>query len=289
MLQVGAPTDLPPEVLEQREGGRTMQLPAAIDIVRPSIVQISVRTEGRRGPVLGTGFIAHEDGLVLTAAHVSQAARSIAEQAGGRVVIGLPMPAITSPMLTIRGSFEVTDADVVEEDPRHDLALLRMGNNPFASGRRSGVFATAEGGTGINALFGVANLHHRPVRDGEPIAVSGYPMDAPALITTSGAVASAFGVDIVEMQLPGAPEGFRVPDVADSYLADVAVNPGNSGGPVYRLDDGKAFGVCVAFRIANAVPEEGTEFSYNSGLTVVVPIQYGLALLERHIGRAVAS
>lgn len=250
----------------------------AIDAIRPSVAQIAVDDGSHERSVLGTGFIAHQDGFVLTAMHVAEAAR-VAASEGGSIVVRLAMPTITGP-ITIRGSFEVLAGEIIGEDVRHDLAVLRMVDNPYTQGKPSGVFQTPEGGTGINALYGVARLDESPVRDGESVGVSGYPMNEPALISTFGTIASAFGVDMVAAEVPGAPDGFFMPDVADSYLADVSVNPGNSGGPVYRVEGAAVIGVCVAFRVANAAPHQGTAFSYNSGLAVVVPIRYAMSLID---------
>ena len=264
-----------------------MDLPNMIDQIRPSIVQIRVDpanwSPGNKGVVVGTGFWVHSDGLVLTARHVSQDAQSaIAASPGAHLRLGLAIPNLTGPPVTIRSSFELMDVELLEEDPRHDIALLRAPNNPFASGRPSGVHQSGQG-WGVNSLYGLASLSDQPVRDGEGIAVSGYPLAEPALVTTSGGIASAFGTDTQQIQAPRGPAGFLVPDSADSYLADVAVNPGNSGGPVYRIADGKVLGVCVAFRVASGrLATHPSPFFYNSGLTVVVPIKYGQLLIDRH-------
>jgi S1-C subfamily serine protease len=261
-----------------------MELPETIDQIRPAVVQIRVEspragsTNGER--VIGTGFWVSDAGLLLTARHVIQGGQAaIQEKPGSRLALGLAIPNLTGPPITIRASFEVMDVDVIEEDPRHDLALLRAPRNPFQSGRPSGVHQVG-GGWGVNALYGLSQLDPTMVRDGERIAVSGYPLAEPALITTSGGIASAFGTESKQVQHPSAPPGFTVPDVADSYMADVAVNPGNSGGPVYRVADGGVIGVCVAFKIASG--QNPSPFFYNSGLSVVVPIKYGLDLIARH-------
>jgi serine protease Do len=248
--------------------------------MKPSIVQIVAEVRSSRS-VAGTGFLVHPNGFLLTARHVVAHARSLLEGKDGRLLAGLAIPELTG-RLTIRASFQLVTAAIVEDDPRHDLSLLKLDPNPFTSGKPSGVFGKDDGSLAVNALYGLAPLSLSNVRDGETVAVSGYPSAAPALVTTHGVVASATAVDIVEVQPPGAPEGFTFPDVKDSYLIDAAVNPGNSGGPVYSVDQGAAIGVCVAFQIAETLPQGGSPFAYNSGLAVAVPIKYGMELLTRH-------
>jgi S1-C subfamily serine protease len=261
-----------------------MELPEAIETVRPSIIQVSVGGVGTRSVPIGTGFLVHEDGFALTARHVTEDAMTVvAALPGAKLYAALALPNFSSPQLTMRASFELIECDVAEQDPRHDISLLKLSQNPFKSGRPSGIFAAPGGGFGVNAMYGLPRLALDPPVDGERIAVSGYPLGDTILITTSGGIASAFAMDIQETHLPGAPVGFTIPDVADSYLADVAVNPGNSGGPVYKIDTAEVIGVCVAFRIADVIPQlPRTPFSYNSGLSVVVPIRYGTELLTRH-------
>lgn len=261
-----------------------MHLVDAIERVRPSIVQVLVvEPEPERvRAVVGTAFLLHSDGFALTAKHVSIAAAKQTSKTNGRIMVGLAIPDLSGP-ITIRGSFELVGAEVVEEDPRHDLALLRLDPNPFASGKPSGVSVDPQGGMAVNAMYGLAPLSLQTVRDGESVAVSGYPLGTPALVTTHGIVASATEVDSKLVTPEGAPEGFVVPDFHDSYLLDVVVNPGNSGGPVYSVFGGTVIGTCVAFRIAEATPDGGTAFLYNSGLAIAVPIKYGVELLGRHV------
>jgi hypothetical protein len=45
----------------------------------------------------------------------------------------------------------------------------------------------------------------------------------------------------------------------------------------------RVIGVCVALRVASIEDTTASAFSYNSGLSVVVPIGYGLALLRKHL------
>jgi S1-C subfamily serine protease len=262
-----------------------LSLPDAIDVARPSVVQICIADNQMKTMVAGTGFIVDQGGYVLTAGHVTRGANEIIKTnqiADGRIVIGLSQPSTA----TMRANFTFVGCEVVEEDLRHDLALVRMNPNPFEGGVSSGLVIN---GSEVPLLFDVATRSSDQLRDGTPIAVSGYPLSELVLITTSGALASAWGFEIARVPIPGAPAGFSIPDVRNSYLADISVNPGNSGGPAYRISDGAVIGVCVAFRnvplkIANGpVLVNGEPLQYNSGLSVIVPISYGEELIARNV------
>jgi Trypsin-like peptidase domain len=157
-----------------------MSLPDAADVVRPSVVQVRVRLpSAREWPVLGTGFIVHDDGYALTARHVIEAGRTmLASQGGtgGGFIIGLAQPNTEN----MRGNFTLVEGHVIEEDPRHDLALLQLNPNPFKQHVGSGIMI---GDTEVPVLYGVASLDPSRPRDGENIAVSGYPLNEPVLIT----------------------------------------------------------------------------------------------------------
>jgi S1-C subfamily serine protease len=262
-----------------------MDLADVIEYIRPSIVQIAVlpsaAAHGAQFNVLGTGFWVSENGLVITARHVIEDARRLmASFPGSRLMIGQSIPSVTDPEFTIRGSFNYLNSEVVEEDPRHDIALIQAIRNPFVTEQRPFI-KTLTPDTDVYPLLGLATLSTSEVRDGEQVGVSGYPLAEPVLVTTSGGIASALGTNIQHAQALGAPPGYTIPNIADSYLADVAVNPGNSGGPVYRVSDGGVIGVCVAFRIGHV--SNGTKmFLCNSGLSVVVPIKYGHELIARY-------
>jgi S1-C subfamily serine protease len=261
-----------------------MDLSGAIETIRPSVVQIAVKSPQKYHPsisVVGTGFWVNHRGLALTAKHVTEGARTlISNSPGTQLLIGRAMPNVSTPGITLRASFDYLQADIIEEDPQHDLALLQSSPNPFEAGPKI-VIKTPDPETDVYLPLSLATLARTDARDGEWIAVSGYPLQEPALVTTSGGIASAFSTDIKEIQSPGAPPGFTVPAISDSYLADVSVNPGNSGGPVYRITDGEVIGVCVAFRIGQGSTGPSM-FQYNSGLSVIVPIKYGLKLIAKH-------
>ncbi len=87
-----------------------------------------------------------------------------------------------------RGAFYADDFREIAEDPVHDLALLKLRYNPFTTD--AGVLHTAKGDVKILQVEAVKFSTSRP-DEGEPIAVSGYPLSSPVLITTSGAIASS--------------------------------------------------------------------------------------------------
>lgn len=232
----------------------------------------------------GTGFLANEDGYVITAKHVMDAMRTEPKfaDAQGKFDLGQRIPSVRIQMPNVgeldepgpktRGAFYAADFQEVDEDPVHDLALLRLRYNPFSTD--AGVLHTAKGDVKILQVKASKFSTSRP-DEGEPIAVSGYPLSSPVLITTSGAIASSWVLE--QRDLPSGAPRLSVPHVSDAYLADMHVNHGNSGGPVFSVPDGAVIGVCVS-----VVPDSLGNGWYNSGLSLMVPAKYVLELLNKN-------
>ncbi len=280
---------------------RPMDLPAAIDRVRSSVVQLRyVLTNPLHadeklvamGP-LGTGFLVG-DGYVITAVHVIDAFWKIGHNYQHRSVrIGVQLPAtFPDAPITFRGSFIDFQFDIVDEDARHDLALLKARDWPPGGRIYEGINLRGEPMT--FTVHGAVFSHVARPREGQNIAVSGYPLGKNVLVTTTGTIASAWDWNEELVPLNGV-EGAMVPDMADSYLADVRVNVGNSGGPVYSVEDGAVLGVCIAYVRSpvhygdesnqDSVEVSGRSIYDNSGIAAVVPIRYVIALLERNGAR----
>src|SRR6266851_1108351 len=199
-----------------------MTLPEAIEFVRPAVVQISARIDPIQNPnapiqipgrpeivPLGTGFMVNTEGYVITARHVVEALQSLQVPGSKRLFIGIALPNLEKfkagdASISIRGSFAYAECDVVEEDALHDIALLKMKQNPFTGGM--GTFMKTPEGS-IDYPHKVATLLPDRPHDGERIAVSGYPLSNTVLITTSGNLASAWGYETKEVHRPGAPAG----------------------------------------------------------------------------------
>ncbi len=110
---------------------------------------------------------------MVTAQHVVRQARKLHEPyPQAQVGIGFAIPNSDD----FRANFVITGFNVVEEDEGHDLALLKLKKNPFLGELRSGIVIGSEE---IPLLFGVPRLRPDRPRDGEPIAISGYPRPAP--------------------------------------------------------------------------------------------------------------
>lgn len=274
-----------------------MKLPDVIDAVRPSIVQITFTvlglSEEERKALgvnqvfsrpLGTGFLVDDQAHVITAQHVIEGARAVAagQYANAEVSfgIGLAYPNTEN----MRGNFHVVGFDVIEEDPRHDLALLRMRRNPFQGQAGGGIML---GDKPLEPLYAVPKLRVARPRDGDAITISGYPLGEPVLVTNTGIVASSWGVTVDQVPHPGIPD-VTVPDVRDTYLGDVQTNPGNSGGPVYSSGDGAIVGVLVAGRLTAVVAGgqpvviNDTQVSADAGISLIVPAKYATDMLDRN-------
>lgn len=256
-----------------------MALAEAIDQIRSSVVQILFSATGlstdlqqRVGApfiikILGTGFFVNSDAHIITARHVIQKGRGLMEQvkANARacnIFVGLVLPNSEN----FVGNKVLIDFDLVDEDANHDLALLGLMKNPFQGEVSSGIRI----GKNVIPVPAVAvQLRPDRPREGQWIGISGYPFQEHVLITNSGYIASVWTMP--------------------NYLADAEVNPGNSGGPVYLVEDASVIGVCVASR-GTPIWREGGEVArildqelyYSSGLTHIISTRFVIDLLDRN-------
>jgi len=268
----------------------SQSLPDTIDRVRSAVVRVvrecsygmGVRRFG------GTGFLVSEGGFALTAAHVvepcatsvqSTTENELLPLARQQLTVGFPVVHTVTDQTHTRRNFTFVGAEVVQSDATHDVALLKLSQNPFRTPIDSGY--TLNGKKVDLERPGIAQLSDRKLREGESIAISGYPLEQTVLDTNSGIVASVHSSK--DFDLPtyfnSGTDQLQVRVTFDLYEADMRVNHGNSGGPVYGVSTGHVIGVCSATRLAQV--EEHTA-TYNSGLAVIVPIAYGIILMSQH-------
>jgi len=241
-----------------------VDLPRAIEHIRPSVYQVRINLADSplNTAVLGTAFLVSMDGWLVTAKHVTDGAAEFANVAPGSLHASFAVGNVDSPTMQIRASFVSVPVTVVATSDENDLALLRT---PQPIGE--GVFMKL-GNEGVGIEPGSAVLSIERPKEGESIAISGYPLNEAAMVTTAGSVASSWALD--------APPAIGK-KMFDRYLGDLTANPGNSGGPVYRLSDGRVIGVCTAGKLTRVIGGEGNQAA---DLTIVVPAKYVADLLE---------
>ena len=231
--------------------GHATGLPAAIDKVRPSVVAVGTYqpSGSPRQQFRGTGFAVGNGRYVVTNHHVLPKKLNATKREQLAVFSGRGRKAKFHP------------AEIVAQDPHHDLALLRIDTKLPSLGLSEGT----------------------PIREGTEIAFTGFPI---------GMALGLYPVThrgIVSAISPMAPPqlGSRVlnskmiramRDPFDVLQLDATAYPGNSGSPVYAQDTGKVVGV-----INSVLVKETKEAAITkpSGITYAIPVKFVRQLLRQ--------
>ncbi len=270
------------QIKQTKESHSAMSLAQAIEAVSPAVFKINVDyqvpTSDPAQPIIrkyaGTGFFIGKNGFAITALHIIRPAE-IPEQVSPAQITACVAMYTESSGVKSRARFLCVDIDLVDYDSRHDLALLRLRN-------KNEVPAPINASDNeIKPIFNAANIATRAPKDGTQIAVSGFPLSKPVLITNSGWLASSNGEYIDAIPPTGMPDDTGSADNAEVYLADMRVNHGIDGGPVYSVENGEVIGVGTIFQ---KVPAEGTNesFIYKSGISLIIPSKYIRELVKKH-------
>src|SRR5262245_42700067 len=245
--------------------------------MRSSIVSIN---DSDPTQPIGSGVIVRgrndDDGIVATALHVVRGV------AAADLQIGFPVP----PSEQVRGGVTMLGAAVIETDEPNDLALLRMENTePLTHG-----LAHPSGG---RYPATVAELDADRPEDGEYVMISGFPLGYRYLLNSSGMIACSWGDQGIQPTLEELEAGATAEVPLDRYMVDINVNPGNSGGPCYRVTDQRVLGICEAFQLIeveladdrrdaadHGVDETQHAAFQKADITFVIPTKYVIALLE---------
>jgi S1-C subfamily serine protease len=265
-----------------------------INRVRTSVVLIEARFPN--GSSAGSGFFVSESGVVVTARHVTNPNGAVPQS----IKVRLRIPTVEGPTVFVVATWSSFPATEIGHDDAHDIEILKTNPNPFSTSSTLIQSYTGPGKdvTVTAAKPTAAKLEERRLRDGEPVFASGYPLGLPILITGSGIIASSdpFVWEQQQQQQPDQAHGpVRVRDI---YWADLHVNKGDSGGPLFSSVSGAVIGMTDAYDPAPVIfagsddpglgvtklPDGNEVFrplTYNSGIAIIVPVRYIFELLRQ--------
>jgi putative serine protease PepD len=255
-----------------------------VDQIRNEVVRVEVTFSN--GKSTGTGFFINTDGMVVTARHVVYPP-GISEPAK-KIIIQLRMPTIESKTINVLASWFDYPSTVIADDTAHDLVVLKPQSNPFPAIH---FIASPKGNVDIKPVVSRFDAHR--LRDGETVFTSGYPLDLPILITTSGALASSDPM-VYEQSSD------RRYHVEDIYWADIHNNPGNSGGPLFSRTTAAVIGIVLMYKGAPIDFGDGTQgqangiskvadplvvhpLIQNSGIAIILSAKHIIASLEKQV------
>lgn len=230
-------------------------LPDLIDRVRPSIVGVGAIYPKRQpnrsvDPVLyvGTGFVVGNGRQIITNSHVVPEKLDVERNQKLAVFSGRGENARAHP------------ARLVRRDKARDLALLVIDGTPLPALRLG---------------------RSLEVREGQSVAFTGFPIGAVLglyPVTHTGIISA-----ITPMARPAttskqltADQLKRLRNPFDVFQLDAVAYPGNSGSPVFELQEGRVIGVI------NSVAVKGSResaLSQPSGISYAIPARFVQKLL----------
>jgi S1-C subfamily serine protease len=228
-------------------GAEDSDLVRTVERAKTSIVRL--RIKGDAGG-WATGFLVNREGIVGTAHHVIAHAVEI--------IVEIEIPSTTD--------LFTSTAQVVAQDPDHEIAVLQLAENPF---------------TTIESLTPVT-INDGARKDGESLFLPGYAFGSSSPIMTFGIISTV--------------KNPRFPDISigwDAFLADLKNFNGQSGGAVFLSKTGELIGILhggvaePAFTQRTHDPvatESGQAISYGIGMAEIIRAKYLTFLLKsKHI------
>jgi serine protease Do len=227
-------------------------LPDTIDQVKQSVVSVATAMLTRSPRVIfyGTGFVVANGQYVMTNDHVVP--KKIKHDKNEALVI-----------FTGEGSrSEPREAVVVMRDKLHDLALLRIRGKPLAAVTIGNSNKVREGeryaltGFPIGMILGQYPVTHVGIVSGKPPIVTPAPSSRQLTVE----------------QIKRNRHPFRV------FQLDAIAYPGNSGSPLYDVDNGRVVGIVNSVFVKKS---KESVLSSPSGITYAIPAEYINRLLKK--------
>jgi S1-C subfamily serine protease len=228
------------------------ELADTIQKVKQSIVGVGTLEITRTPPaqLLGTGFVIGNGLQVVTNAHV--VAKHLDKEHNEQWVIFVGQGSDS----------EVKTAKVVKSDAAHDLALLQISGDPLPA-------------------LTLSDSDH--VREGDKYAFTGFPIGAvlglfPATHNAMISAVTPIALPVNQSSQLNTRIIKQLRSPFNIFQLDATAYPGNSGSPVYRMDNGSVVGVINMVFVKES---KETVLSNPSGISYAIPSNYVKALIDR--------
>jgi len=265
----------------------------AYKLIRPSIVGLGFRNDPEH-EIIGSGFIIHQDGWIMTNKHVLDA---LLTSKDGR--IGLHSSAAAFFFIKAKneegfvGTSAMVIASVIESasPPPKSFNVEGTKNKKFRGKKPRQIIPPTPEDIGVcrvdmnNAyeellpLKPATIIHSKEVLEGTPVGILGFPqgLSFPAVFDSKDSIQMTplLQTGVISGILPYS--GLPKPD---SFVLDLFVNSGSSGSPLF-LSNGNVVGVVYATRrnfepLKTIKENKDLESSNNAG--VFIPSSLGLAV-----------
>jgi S1-C subfamily serine protease len=230
------------------------EFPDTIEKIKPSIVAIGTfkQTNSPAFVLRGTGFVVGDGGKIATNSHV---------------VPESPDPdgtALVVQTRSINGELHLRRAQLVNRDKEHDIAILQI------EGAKLPALILADSDA---------------VREGQSIGFTGFPIGGAlgfSPVTHRGIVSS-----ITPIALPGGNAQQLNQRLIrqlkngtfNIFQLDATAYPGNSGSPVFNVENGAVIGIINMVFIKGS---KESALSQPSGISYAIPATYLKLLLDNH-------
>ncbi|MFD3322753.1 serine protease [Alteromonas macleodii] len=200
--------------------------------------------------VLGTGFVVTNGHFAITNYHV------VSEDLDPTIVENyVVLSGVGSIVKKIR-------AEVVEIDPKHDLALLKLSSplKPLELGSKELLLPGTEialTGFPIGAVLGLYPATHR-----------GY---ISAITPDAIPASNSDQLNLVMMK--------RLQNVSLIYQLDAIAYPGNSGSPLYNPETGEVIGVINKVLVKDT---KESALASPTGISYAIPVKFVIRLIEQY-------
>lgn len=229
---------------------RQMPLVSTISQVKPSIVAIGTYQKTRNPQYIfkGTGFAVGNGQQVITNDHVVPLKLDLENRETLAVFSGEGQ------------KFRVIPAELIKRDKLHDLALLEIGHK----------------------LKPLSLADKTTLPAGSDIAITGFPIGMVLglyPVTHKGIIAAN-----VPLLIPPASQKKLTAELIRAlrnpfkvYQLDIVAYPGNSGSPLYTIDNGKVVGVLNSVFVKG---KKETALSDPTGISYAIPVKFVHQLLD---------